>query len=98
MIQEIRKLSKSWNLRLLENDFKVEGDNESDVNRNHSKRDTEDDTDDVDSSLFLKLTRCSKDSEYFKSEVFKQHVVNKTSKIAELLKKGSKQNQLEVEE
>lgn len=96
LMQDINKLSQAWNLRLLGND--VDDENENNDNHNHGNPDTaeHDPDDDDNSSLILKPTRCSKDPDYFKSDVFKQYVANKASKIAELLSKGSKPIQLEV--
>ncbi|XP_028406812.1 uncharacterized protein LOC114529256 [Dendronephthya gigantea] len=93
LMQDINKVSEAWNLRLLGND--VQDDNENNVNPDTAEHDT----DDI-GSLISKSTRCSKDPDYVKSEVFKQYLANKASKIAELLSKtkGSKPIQLEIEE
>ena len=94
-MQEIKKLLQAWNLRLLGND---EIDDEDD-NPNHGNPDTaQHDAHDDNSTLISKTTRCSEDPDYFKSDVFKKFVANKASIIAELVSKGSKTIQLEIEE
>ena len=81
LINDIRKLSQNWNERLLNHD-------EGDDSGSDEDDSDDDDPDDGDSTSLLKPAESSKDFTYFKSQLFKEYVVNKSSRMKEIIAKS----------
>ena len=81
LINDIRKLSQNWNERLVNHD-------EGDDSGSDEDDSDDDDPDDGDSTSLLKPAESSKDFTYFKSQLFKEYVVNKSSRMKEIIAKS----------